>query len=229
MLEAGVRDVDFLKGFVENVENGRMGSGDGGNAATNASNEKVFVYTETTGLGGHAWISVGTGQSMIVYSYGRYDRTTASSRPASLKNGPGVLLRLVGWAAINYNNEKFFETGSVVFEIKGIDANKIKEYFDNKFNSSTKKPTRGKYKDRDDARIIDRYVLMGNNCTNNTVKALKLAGLKDFEYSTDTYEVIWPLTLRANLYKKSYKEPNIVSVADEFPKGWRGYPTPSSN
>ena len=41
--------------------------------------DSVRVYVETNGEG-HSWISVGEGDEMIVYSYGRYDGTYKGKR-----------------------------------------------------------------------------------------------------------------------------------------------------
>ena len=69
--------------------------------------DSIRVYTETTsnyGLG-HAWISAGEGENMIVYTYGRYDGTDKGPNGSinSLADGPGVLVRLTGEKALSYN------------------------------------------------------------------------------------------------------------------------------
>ena len=67
--------------------------------------DSIRVYIETNGFG-HAWLSVGEGDDMVMYSYGRYNGTYKGQKGKNLSNsapnGDGVLLRMTGEAAVNY-------------------------------------------------------------------------------------------------------------------------------
>ena len=131
--------------------------------------DSTRVYTESNGLG-HTWMSVGEGNDMIVYSYGRYNGTEKGQKGKSsgtnLSNGDGVLLRLTGENAKDYMADKN-EGGMSSFVITDISDSDIQKTVDNIFFSSTKLPDnpKGKYFNNSSARIIDKYVLWNNNCT----------------------------------------------------------------
>lgn len=42
------------------------------------------------------------------------------------------------------------------------------------FKSSNIKPSKGKYKNVDNARVVDTYDLLNNNCTTKSVEAIKI-------------------------------------------------------
>ena len=144
--------------------------------------DSIRVYVETTsnrGLG-HAWISVGEGNDMIVYSYGRYDGTNKGTDGSSnsLANGPGVLIRLAGNEAIEYNNKKEIDTNLNIFTISDISDTKLKNELDAVFNSSTQLPNspNSDYYNNPNAHIVDEYSLLNNNCTTKVSEALNRAG-----------------------------------------------------
>ena len=78
--------------------------------------DSVRVYIETVGLG-HTWISAGEGNEMVVYTYGRYDHTYKGN---PLSNGPGVLVRLSGDKAKEFNDYKQSEGKMSVFTLPDI-------------------------------------------------------------------------------------------------------------
>lgn len=131
--------------------------------------DSTRVYTESNGLG-HTWMSVGEGNDMIVYSYGRYNGTEKGQKGKSfgtnLSNGDGVLLRLTGENAKEYMADKN-EGGMSTFVITDISDSDIQKNVDDIFYSSTKIPDnpKGKYFNNSSARVIDNYVLWNNNCT----------------------------------------------------------------
>ena len=144
--------------------------------------DSVRVYTETDsnhGLG-HAWISAGENDEMIVYTYGRYDGTNKGVDGSlnSLSDGPGVLARLTGDDAILYNQKKRQLTEVSVFTITDISDSDLKEVLDTKFNSSIIRPsTPGmEYYNSPNAHVIDQYRLLNNNCAVMVSKALNAAG-----------------------------------------------------
>ena len=73
--------------------------------------DSVRVYIETVGLG-HTWISAGEGDEMVVYTYGRYDHTYKGN---ALSDGPGVLVRLSGDKAKEFNDYKQSEGKMSIF------------------------------------------------------------------------------------------------------------------
>lgn len=138
--------------------------------------DSVRVYTETHATG-HTWISVGEGNNMVVYSYGRYNGTNKGPDGSfnSLANGPGVLLKLTGDEAKAYNNDKS-EDGMSVFVVADVTDEIIATAMDKKFNSSAITPDKGIYKDNPSAHVIDEYNLTSNNCTTVVSDVLNESG-----------------------------------------------------
>ena len=144
--------------------------------------DSIRVYTETTsnyGLG-HAWISAGEGENIIVYTYGRYDGTNkgADGSSNSVANGPGVLVRLTGKEALQYNADKNIKTTVSIFTVPDVSDAELIEVMDREFNSSMQMPNNPKseYKNNSSAHIIDEYNILGNNCATTVSKALNAAG-----------------------------------------------------
>ncbi len=135
--------------------------------------DTVKVYTETKGFG-HAWISVREGDEMVVYSYGRYDGTTKGSR---VSNGPGVLLKLSGAEAIEYN-EKKSDSGYYSFTIPDVSDESVSDIMNSLFDSSNKLPSNDKkgYYNNPSAHVIDEYKLFSRNCTTTVSDVLNSAG-----------------------------------------------------
>jgi len=145
---------------------------------TDPGGDSVRVYTETQATG-HTWISVGEGDDLVVYSYGRYNGTNKGPDGSSnsLANGPGVLLRLTGEEAKAYNEEKA-AGGMSVFVVADIADETIVTAMDEKFNSSTITPNKGKYQDASSAHVVDEYSLINNNCTTVVSDVLNSSGSK---------------------------------------------------
>ena len=146
--------------------------------------DSVRVYTETTsnhGLG-HAWISAGEGDDIIVYTYGRYDGTNKGANGSfnSLADGPGVLVRLTGEEALSYNKEKSLSTEVSTFTISDISDDELIDVLDTKFYSSSNNPSNpmSEYYNSPNARIIDQYHILNNNCAVMVSNALHEAGSK---------------------------------------------------
>ncbi|QTV04774.1 hypothetical protein [Faecalibacter bovis] len=55
--------------------------------------------------------------------------------------------------------------GAQVFQIGDANESDIAKFFDNKLNSSDKSPSKEKYKNSDNAKVIDEYNFLNNNCT----------------------------------------------------------------
>lgn len=151
--------------------------------------DSIRVYTETTsnhGLG-HVWISIGEGDNLTVYTYGRYDGTNKGiyGSSNSLSNGPGVLVKLDGEAAKVYIDKKASSTKMSVFTVTDIKDEQVARVLNSKFASSNHLPSNpnGEYYNSPSAHIVDEYDLLNNNCATTISDALNAAGssvLQDF-------------------------------------------------
>jgi RHS repeat-associated protein len=132
---------------------------------------KVRVYTETNGTG-HAFISVGEGKNMVVYSYGQFNPGT----------NEGLLFRFTGEKAMGYVNHQLNEKDAKVFEIKGADGAKVAGFFDEQFNKGEQSENKDLAKDGD-VKKIDNYSIFldtGNDtCVDKTCDALDAGGEKE--------------------------------------------------
>ena len=143
--------------------------------------DTVRVYTETGGAG-HAWISVGEGKNMTVFSFGRYAGTNEEWHGINtLSNGPGVLLKLQGADAIAYNAAKQKTTGMNVYQVLDVTDNAVLKNLNAKFNSSTKTPDKGDYKGNPNAHVISDFKLLSNNCATTVSDALNQTGSEALE------------------------------------------------
>ena len=147
--------------------------------------DSVRVYTETDSYG-HSWLSTGEGEDMVVYSYGRFNGTYKGQKGINfangLGNGDGVLLRMTGKEAQNYQSEKE-KLGMNVFVITDIKDEDVSRILDAKFKSSSDLPDiPGRdYYNVSYAHIIDDYKLLVNNCTTFVSDALNYSGSKVLE------------------------------------------------
>ena len=147
--------------------------------------DSVRVYIETVGLG-HTWISAGEGNEMVVYTYGRYDHTYKGN---PLSNGPGVLVRLSGDKAKEFNDYKQSEGKMSVFTLPDIKDNDIMNIANELFDSSKQLPSERskRYANDPDAHIIDEYSLLNNNCTTFVSDLIKMSGSKVLSYQRVIY------------------------------------------
>ena len=91
--------------------------------------DSTRVYTEVHGAG-HTWMSVGEGENMVVYSYGRYNGTfkgnSGKSSSTGLSAGDGVLLRFAGDDAKNFmEDEKRYDYST--FIVTDVEDETIRE------------------------------------------------------------------------------------------------------
>ena len=146
------------------------------------------IYVETKGFG-HAFVSVTINGNLIVYTYGRYaggdkhKRFGGSSDP----QGKGVLIKLTGEAAKQYINYEVEENHASVYELSDVSDEKVMQYYDHLFSSGTRLNSDDasryesnplNYGSSDDARVVDRYFLLGNNCVTTSIKGMKEGGSK---------------------------------------------------
>jgi RHS repeat-associated protein len=137
---------------------------------------------------GHAFVTVGEGDCMVAYTYGRYAELGKNKGPLNATNlsGESVLIRLDGKDAQDLVSKYKENYGANVYEIQDADGDAVAQYYDDLFNSSDKAPTTGKYKGDERARVIDEYDLLSNNCTTISVDGVE-AGLDDsnLDYKKD--------------------------------------------
>jgi len=116
---------------------------------------------------GHTFVTVGSGENTVAYTYGRYaelGKDKGSLNPTNL-SGEGVLIRLAGQDAINMVDEYVNDYGGQAFEFTNANESEVAGFFEEQFNSSDKIPETGSYAGDERARVIDTYSLSGNNCT----------------------------------------------------------------
>ena len=157
--------------------------------------DSVRVYVETVGLG-HTWISVGEGDEMVVYTYGRYDHTYKGN---PLSDGPGVLVRLSGDKAKEFNDEKELEGKLSVFTISDVNDNDIMDIANKLFDSSEQLPSERskRYANDPDAHVIDEYSLLNNNCTTFVSDLINKSGSKvlNYQHVISTSPIGTPITI----------------------------------
>jgi RHS repeat-associated protein len=132
---------------------------------------EVILYTETKGTG-HTFLTVGSGDDIIVYTYGRYG--AQGSTPAT---GEGVLIRYTGQEAIEYLNKELNRMEAKAFEVTDVIDLDIAAQLDYKWRNG-KPPTTNNKKIKKYGRVIDIYDLTGNNCTTFSCDIIK-AGNSD--------------------------------------------------
>ena len=146
------------------------------------------LYVETQGLG-HTFITIGEGKNTIVYTYGRYlgGDKEKSIFGSSDPTGRGVLIRYKGKDAQQYIKHELSVQGAQAFEIKDASDKKIQKYMDNMFSkgrmltrseSAKYKKASHEYGLPSNARVIDKYRLLSNNCTTKSVTAVQVGGTK---------------------------------------------------
>ena len=146
------------------------------------------LYVETHGFG-HTFITVGEGKNTIVYTYGRYmggDKGKSSSG-ASDPSGKGVLIRYTGKDALRYLKYELSDQGAQAYEIQDASDKKIQKYMDDVFSkgrlltraeSVKYEKSPHEYGLPSNARVIDKYSLLSNNCTTKSVTAVQIGGTK---------------------------------------------------
>jgi len=179
------------------------------------------IYVEMEGLG-HTFVTTGTGKNTTVYTYGRYgelDANKSSARELS-RTGEGVLIIMTGAEALNYIAGKVKNEGAVIYEVKNGSDEKIDTHFNYMFNSSDQKPSgEGKYANANNARVVDTYDLLDNNCTTKTVEAVKISTDGKLDLNSKN-----PMNVDTKLYYENQKKDSQVKqiylkdIIDEYKK-----------
>ena len=147
---------------------------------------KPRIYYELQQLG-HTFVTTGSGSTTTVYTYGRYaglgkDKSSARN---STPTGEGVLIILKGQEARKFIEDQINNRKAVVYEFVSASDAKVDKFFQDKFNNSDKIPTIGKYAGNENARVIDEYNLLTNNCTTISIEAIQAGGGDTSFFSTD--------------------------------------------
>jgi len=138
---------------------------------------ELRIYTSTQGLTGHTFITVGTGDDMIVYSYGQYGDPGNSSGGYS-PIGEGVLYRMTGERARNYVKQYVKFEAAKAYEIEDADETQVRVHMDARFNKGSMAEV-GKAKGDDAARVIDSdYNMFTKNCATESGDAAQAGGSK---------------------------------------------------
>lgn len=151
--------------------------------------ETPRIYCETNGVG-HAFITAGEGKNTVVYTYGRYlgGAKGKSSSNSLDPSGRGVLIKLTGKEAQRYIKHELKDMHAKAYEIMDASDNKVIEHFDAVFSAGRKLTTEEsnsynanpkKYGSSNDARVVDTYDLLNDNCVSKTIEGAKAGGTKD--------------------------------------------------
>ena len=170
--------------------------------------EEPRLYVEVQGVG-HVFVTTGSGGNLTVYTYGRYaelGKDKSSARSTS-PIGEGVLIVLKGEEAKQFVSNQITEKKAAVFEFMDASDSKVDEFYMMRFNNSDKIPTKGKYKNNDNARIINEYNLMNNNCATTSVESILYGGGDVSSIFGDNV----PFMVAKDLYEEVAKDQSPIS------------------
>lgn len=165
------------------------------------------IYVERKGFG-HAFVTTGAGDNTTVYTYGRYaelgkDKSVARS---TTPIGEGVLIKLTGDDAKSYIQNQLLDNEAKVYEFTGGSDELVSKHFDDLLDSSDKTPTTGKYKENENARVVDEYNLFNNNCVTVSTEGVQ----KGVDGNIDIKDSKAPASVGDRLEVKSQKNENGV-------------------
>ncbi|WP_280697186.1 RHS repeat-associated core domain-containing protein [Dysgonomonas sp. PF1-14] len=177
--------------------------------------DSVRVHVETIGTG-HAWITVGEGDDMVVYSYEPLERDNIKTS--------GNLRVMRGKHAQDYMNSKKKGTNMNSYVVTDISDETMTETMDNITTSakSTYRSPGDNSKGTTDNYIIDEYNLFSNNCTTFASDALNKSGSEAME-TTRHYPSPTPM-----IKNKGYTIKERI-VTPHYLKGFLNSKSPSSN
>ena len=168
--------------------------------------ERPRIYVETKGFG-HVFVTTGSGQNTTVYTYGRYGDVTwnKSSSVSSARNGEGVLIVMKGKEALRYIKNEITKMEARVYEVSSGSDEKVDKHFGNMFASSDKKPSKKSYSNAENARVIDKYDLLDNNCTTKSLEAISVGTDGEFDIESTS-----PSNLDTKLYYENKKDDSRI-------------------
>ena len=180
--------------------------------------KKPRIYVEIKGLG-HTFVTTGEGKNTIVYTYGRYGEVDAKkSFPNNLSiNGEGVLIIMKGDEAINYIKNEIVNKKARVYEFTNGSDEIVNSHFSDMFNASEINPSKGKYHNSENARVIDIYDLFNNNCTTKSAEAIYKGtnGEIDLE-STSPSNIDTKLFYQSRDSDSGIERINVGDIIDEY-------------
>jgi RHS repeat-associated protein len=157
---------------------------------TDLDGREVRIFTETKQLG-HAFLTVGKGKDVTVYTYGRYagvDNHSGVTSGRFSPTGPGVLVKMTGDKATNYIAKELNQNQAQGFEITDANQKLTTQHMDAMWQSSDKIPDVGLYKGDANAHVIDKYSLSGSNCVTKSTEGVKAGGSsQSFQTSTEGF------------------------------------------
>jgi RHS repeat-associated protein len=156
---------------------------------------EVRIYTETKGTG-HTFLTVGRGDNLVLYTYGRY---AGGNWYTAGTTGPGVLIKYTGAEATSYIKTELYQNEVKVFEVSGIKDHDVRTSMNDKYNSSTEVPDTKNLNIKKFGRVVDTYSLFGNNCTTTSCDALKYAGTDIFNVDGLFYDYDEDFTIPSSL------------------------------
>ena len=182
---------------------------------------------------GHTFVTVGSGENTVAYTYGRYaelGKDKGSSNATNL-SGQGVLIRLEGQDALDLVDKYINDYGAEAFEITTANDGEVAQFFEDQFNGSDEIPTTGKYAGDDRARVVDTYDLADNNCTTKSCQGVENStGQISYEgfvavprgagaQVTKKVDAVTPAGIVTQLNEAS-KDPNsgVINVTDRYKK-----------
>lgn len=195
--------------------------------------EEVRIYTEEGNYlkanVGHTFISVGKGKDIIVYTYGRYDDVDKNKGLLNGTNltGEGVLIKLTGQEAQDYIDIATSQNGAKIFELTDISKSEEKnviKHLDKQFNSSQELPDnpKSKYYKDENARLVDQYDLLENNCTTKSSEAVIQGGTNAFNIDENTIITPRTPTSMQNFLEVKSQESKPLVIEIEKPSGGGG-------
>jgi RHS repeat-associated protein len=151
--------------------------------------EKPTIYIEGTGLG-HAFMTVGSGKNLVVYTYGRYlgGAKGKSVGGSTDPTGKGVIIKLTGKDAKAYLEHQLKDNNAQGFEINDISDENVAKYYEELMSRGTKltesearryDENPNNFGSSDDARVLDVYDIFWNNCVTFCTRGAKAAGTKE--------------------------------------------------
>ena len=187
------------------------------------------IYVETKGVG-HAFVSVEVNGELIVYTYGRYlggDKNKSALNSLD-PTGKGVLIRLTESAAKEYIRDKVEKMGASIYEFNDASDEKVMQYYEDLFSKGTKLSDQEaqvynnnprNYGTSDDARVIDQYSLLSNNCVTKSTNGINRGGSKvrftnKIYYFPDVFEspIYNPKMLKGFLDMLSKHNRNVTRI-----------------
>ena len=85
-----------------------------------------------------------------------------------------------GKEALEYIKNEITKMEARVYEVLSGNDEKVDKHFKNLFDSSDKKPSTKSYRNAENARVVDEYDLLDNNCTTKSLEAISIGTNGEF-------------------------------------------------